>query len=142
MTAAQATLIGAVLVFAASIIGALLVRNSTKKAQALDARKVDLDEFREVQARNEAALDRADKRIADLETRLVTEHEARQRSDERADEAEKAAKRAEQRTGEVEEQGKRLARRLSRSERRVKQLEKAMAEAGVPVPPPLADVDL
>lgn len=124
-----------VLAAASLLVGLLTYRNNRAGQNAtnvIESKKVDLEEFREVQTRNEKALERADKereadraRIERLEEALMEERQAREAADERAAAAETRAQRAEQ--------------RAERLERRVTQLEQVLRDHDMSVPPPLPD---
>ena len=109
MSAVAANLIGAVVVAAISGLFVWLGRQADAKAtqdvaaqaRSIEARKVDLEEFREMQNRLDVALDKADAKIEKLSDDLAAERTARVRSDIRAEAAERRATRAEDRVDQL-----------------------------------------
>lgn len=89
---------------------------------ALTARVVDREDFDTVMDRMQNDLDRNDKRMADLESRIEVEVAARTAAEERAIHAEQRALLAEE--------------RAQRLERRVTQLEELLRTEGISVPTP------
>lgn len=87
----------------------------TKATHALEQRVVDREDFESVMTRMEADLQRSDKRITELESRLEAEVKARKEADGRAAAAEKRASAAE--------------RRVTQLTKRVAQLESELATA-------------
>lgn len=99
------------------VIALIADRQSKRGARATNAlaeRVVDREDFDAVMTRMERDLERSDKRITDLETRLEAEVTAREKAEERAERAEK---------------------RAAALERRVTQLEEVLRQHDIPVPP-------
>lgn len=121
----EPAVLSALIIAGGSLVVALLtVRQNRKGAAAtnvLSERVVDREDFDSVMSRMETALQRADKRVDDLEARLDIESEARRVADARAIAAEASAARAEERATILE--------------RRVTLLEQVLTSHDIPVPP-------
>ncbi len=110
-----AALVAGVFSVIALVITTRQNRKGAEATNALNERVVDRDDFEAVMTRMERDLERSEKRITDLETRLEAEVDARERAEERAVGAE---------------------RRAAALERRVTQLEEVLRQHDIPVPPP------
>lgn len=127
----DATVASSIVIALGSLSVALVTQRQNRKGaqatnvlstatNALSERVVDREDFDAVMNRMQKALDRADVRIGQLETKLEAEGEARQRAEHRAERAEK---------------------RAYALERRVTQLEQVLRDNDITVPPgtPWAD---
>lgn len=106
--AVQSALVSAAGLVAVALIVYKQTRKGEKATTALQERVVDREDFDAVMDRMETALERADKRITELESKLEAEVRARKEADGRAAAAEKRASAAERRVTQLTKRVKQL----------------------------------
>lgn len=106
--AVQSALISSLALIGVALITYRQTRKGSKATDALAQRVVDREDFESVMTRMEADLQRSDKRITELESRLEAEVAARKEADNRAAAAEKRASAAERRVTQLTKRVKQL----------------------------------